>query len=158
MEITFKFIIDTVHPKKDLTVPVRLRFYHERNYKELSMGFSIPKKDWNEQLQQVFPTNENYLAHNTKISSTKSKIQKFLFLNEDNESFITPDEILQHLNQKENRERIKTKPDIFNYGKTHIAKLQSSGNIGNSIAYSCALSKLKSYAKTDNLTFESNFL
>lgn len=155
MEITFKFIIDKVHPKKNFTLPVRLRLYLDRSYKEHSLGFAVPKNDWNDQLQQVLPTNEDYLAYNTKISSIKSKIQKFLLFNEDRESSITPEEVIKHISQKQAKETAKVKPDIFIYGKEHIAKLQTTGNIGNSIAYSCAVSKLKSYVKTDKLTFEA---
>lgn len=33
--------------------------------------------------------------------------------------------------------------------------MQASGNIGNFIAYSCAINKLKSYANTDKLEFEA---
>lgn len=154
MEITFKFIVDKVHPKKNFTLPVRLRLYQERVYKEYSLGFAVLKDDWNEQLQQVLPSHENYLTYNTKISSLKTKVQKFLLFNEDKESFTTLEQVIKHLNQKEKKEAAKVKPDIFIYGKDHVAKLQETGNIGNSIAYSCALSKLKSYVNKDKLTFE----
>jgi hypothetical protein len=63
MGITFKFIVDRILPKKDLTLPVRLRLYQERDYKEYSLGISTNKDDWSEQLQQVFQTNENHLAY-----------------------------------------------------------------------------------------------
>ncbi len=155
MEITFKFIIDKIHPKKDFTLPVRLRLYQERNYKQHSLGFSILEKDWNEQLQQVLPVNENHLAYNAKISSIRSKVQKFLLFNEDRESCLTLDEVLKHISRKESKIAAKSKPDIFIYGKQHIAKLQAAGNIGNSIAYSCAINKLKSYTGKDNLEFEA---
>jgi integrase len=155
MEITFKFIIDKIHPKKDFTLPVRLRLYQERNYKQHSLGFSIPEKDWNEQLQQVLSVNENHLAYNAKISSIRSKVQKFLLFNEDRESCLTLEEVLKHISRKESKIEAKPKPDILAYGKQHIAKLQAAGNIGNSIAYSCAINKLKSYTGKDKLEFEA---
>jgi integrase len=155
MEISFKFIIDKIHPKKDFTLPVRLRLYQDRNYKEYSLGFSVLKEDWNEQLQQVSSVSDNYLAYNTKISSIKSKIQKFLLFNEDRETCITIEEIIEHISQKETKNVLKPKPDIISYGKDHIAKLQLTGNIGNSIVYSCAINKLKTYLKTDKLAFEA---
>jgi integrase/recombinase XerD len=154
MEITFKFIADKVHPKKNFTLPVRLRLYQDRNYKEYSLGFAVTKDDWNEQLQQVLPRNENHLTYNTKISSIKSKVQKFLLFNDDKEACLTPDEVIKHISQ-EKKERAKPKPDIISYGKEHIAKLQVSGNVGNSIVYSCAINKLSSYANTDTLPFEA---
>lgn len=153
MKLSFKFIIDKVHPKKNFTLPVRLRLYQDRDYKEHSLGFAVEKDDWNEQQQQVLSTNENHLTYNTEISSIKSKVQKFLLFNEDR--IITPDEVIRHVNQKEIKERAKAKPDIFIYCNEHIAKLQSSGNIGNSIAYSCAINKLKSYTNKDKLLFEA---
>ena len=154
MEITFKFIADKVHPKKNFALPVRLRLYQDRNYKEYSLGFAVPKNDWCEQLQQVLPRNENHLTYNTKISSIKSKVQKFLLFNDDKQSCLTPDEVIKHISQVKN-ERRKPKPDIISYGKEHIAKLQVSGNIGNSIVYACAINKLSSYVNADTLPFEA---
>ena len=123
MEITFKFIIDRIHSKKDLTLPIRLRMYQERNYKEYSLGISIPKDDWDEQLQQVSPSNKNHLAYNTKIFSIKTKVQKYLLFNEDKVNGITAEEIIKHVSRKEQKETIRVKPDILSYGKEHITKL-----------------------------------
>ncbi len=138
MEITFKFIADKVHPKKNFTLPVRLRLYQDRNYKEYSLGFSVLKNDWSEQLQQVLPSNENHLTYNTKISSIKSKVQKFFLFNEDKEGRLTVEDVIKHISQERN-ERTKPKPDIISYGKEHIAKLHLSGNIGNALVYSLPL-------------------
>ncbi|MBN8878447.1 MAG: site-specific integrase [Sphingobacteriales bacterium] len=155
MGFTFKFIVDKVHPKKNCTLPVRLRIYFDRIYKEHSLGFAVLQKEWDEKLQQVLPANENYLAYNTKISSTRSKVQKFLLLNEDRENPITAEEIISYIDQKKGKSVTKDKPDIINYGRRHIEKLQTSGNIGNAIVYSCAINKLKSYVGRDKLEFEA---
>lgn len=155
MEITFKFIVDRVHPKKNLTLPVRLRLYFNRDFKQHSLGFAVLQKDWDEQLQQVLPSNPDHLTYNTKIVSIRSKIQKFLLLNEDKEGQLTPQKIIDHLTQKLEKAILKDKPDILAYGKQHVLKLQASGNIGNSIAYSCAINKLASYVGKDNLEFEA---
>lgn len=154
MEITFKFIIDRVHPKKNLTLPVRLRLYFNRDFKQQSLGFAVLQKDWDEQLQQVLPSNPDHLTYNTKIASIRSKIQKFLLLNEDKEGQVTPQKIIDHLTQRLEKVVPKAKPDILAYGKQHILKLEASGNIGNSIAYSCAINKLQSYVGRDKLEFE----
>lgn len=155
MEITFKFIIDRVHPKRNLTLPVRLRLYFNRDFKQHSLGFAVLQKDWDEQLQQVLPSNPDHLTYNTKIATIRSKIQKFLLLNEDKEDQITPQKIIDHLTQKLEKLATKAKPDILAYGKQHILKLQASGNIGNSIAYSCAINKLAAYIGKDKLEFET---
>lgn len=100
MEITFKFLVDKVHPKKNLTLPVRLRLYCNRDFKQQSLGFAVLQKDWDEQLQQVLPSNPDHLTYNTKIASIRSKIQKFLLLNEDKEGYATPQKIIDHLYSK----------------------------------------------------------
>ena len=64
MEPTFKIILDRVHPKKYKTLPLRIRVYQGRKYKEQSLGISIPEFDWNEQLQTVHRTNSSYKAYN----------------------------------------------------------------------------------------------
>lgn len=154
MDITFKVILDRIHPKKDSTFPVRLRVFKGRNYKEYSFGIAIPEKDWNEQLQQVNPTNDSHLVYNTKISSIKAKLQRFLLLNEDDNSTITLEKIISHLNQNGQKKADKIIPDILDYGKKHIEKLKKAGHIGNSIVYSCAFNKLKEFASKEKLSFE----
>ena len=153
MDITFKLILDRIHPKKDLTLPIRLRVFRGRNYKEYSFGISIPEKDWNEQLQQVNHSNSSHLVYNTKISSTRAKLQRFLLLNEE-ESPLTLEKIISHLNQSGQKKANNVLPDIFEYVKKHIEKLQKAGHIGNSIVYSCAINKLKEFAGTVKLPFE----
>ena len=56
MESTFKIVLDRVHPKKNGTVPLRLRVYQNRKYREQSLSISISECDWDEQLQEVKPT------------------------------------------------------------------------------------------------------
>ena len=112
MDITFKLILDRIHPKKDLTLPIRLRVFRGRNYKEYSFGISIPEKDWNEQLQQVNHSNSSHLVYNTKISSTRAKLQRFLLLNEE-ESPLTLEKIISHLNQSGQKKANNVLPDIL---------------------------------------------
>ena len=154
MEPTFKIILDRVHPKKDRTLPLRLRVYQGRKYREQSLGISIPETDWNEQLQVVNTTNPSYKVFNIKINTLKAKVQRTILLNEDEESLITADEVIGKVSKKKSHKSEPVKLDILQYGKAHIATLEKTGHIGNSIVYSCAINKLQEYAKTDKLTFE----
>lgn len=154
MEPTFKIILDRVHPKKDKTLPLRLRVYQGRKYREQSLGISIPEADWNEQLQAVNTSNPNHKVFNIKISSVKAKVQRTILLNEDEENLITPGEVISKLSRKKSQKPATAKPDILQYGKAHIATLEKTGHIGNSIVYSCTINKLQAYAKTDKLTFD----
>ncbi|HWR32005.1 MAG TPA: site-specific integrase, partial [Chitinophagaceae bacterium] len=153
METTFKIILDRRHPKKNLTLPLRLRIYQNRDYKELTLGIAITEADWNEQLQEVSASNPIHSIYNAKIASIKSKIRRVILFNEDEDDIITPDEIIKQISRKHQRKAAVQKPDILQYGKQHIVKLESTGHIGNSIVYSCAISKLQKFAKKDKLTF-----
>jgi len=154
METTFKIILDKRHPKKDLTLPLRLRIFQNRDYKEYTLGISIIETDWNEQLQEVVKSNPSHGIYNAKIASVKAKVRKAILFNEDEETIVTPEEIIKQISRKHQRKTIPEKPDILLFGKQHIAKLESAGQIGNAIVYSTAVNKLRKYTNKDKLPFE----
>ena len=153
METTFKIVLDKRHPKKDLTLPLRLRVYQNRDYKEHTLGISIVEADWDEKLQEVLKSNPNHGIYNSKIATLKAKARKAILFNEDEEYNTTPYELINQISSNGQKNE-KVKPDILAYGKQHIAKLEVEGRIGNSIVYSCAVNKLKGYANKDELPFE----
>ncbi|UEG49831.1 site-specific integrase [Ferruginibacter lapsinanis] len=155
MELTFKIVLDKRHKKANETYPLKLRVFQNRAYKECSLNIAILENDWDSNLQVVLSTNDSYTALNSKLTSTKAKVQKLIFLSEDLEEFTTPEKIISQLKRKEQQKNPISKPDIIKYGEEHIAKLQIAGKIGNSIVYSCAINKLKEYCKSDKLTFEA---
>lgn len=132
-----------------------MRVFQDRKYKTYSLNIDLRENDWDEQTQQVKTSNPNQRLYNVKIGTLKAKVQKSIFLNEDEETLLTPEQIINEVSRNKQKILVQEKPDLFEYGKNHIAQLQVSGNIGNSIAYSCALSKLKSYVIKDKLTFEA---
>lgn len=152
MELTFKIVLDKRHQKKNEAYPLKLRIFQNRLFKECSLNIDIPDKDWNNNMQLILPSNENYNVLNSKLSFTKAKVQKLICLNEDEK--ITPDKIISILKNKGQNKTKEVKLDILKYGKEHIAKLKTSGFIGNAIAYSCSINKLESYVNTDSLKFE----
>ena len=155
MELSFKIVLDKRHQKKNETYPLKLRVFQNRVFKECSLNIDLPEKDWDINMQTVLSSNENSNGINSKLATTKAKVQKLIFLNEDLEKVTTPETIITQLKQKAQKAIAKVQPDILKYGKEHIAKLRSTGNIGNSIAYSCAINKLQGYIKTEVLTFEA---
>lgn len=154
MEATFKIILDKRYQKKNLTYPLRMRIFQDRKYKTHSLNIDLRETDWDEQLQQVNNSNPNQRLYNVKIATLKAKVQKSIFINEDEETLLTPEQIINEVSRKKHNSLIQEKPDLLEYGRKHIAKLETAGQIGNSIVYDCAINKLKSYAKTDKLTFE----
>lgn len=153
METTFKIVLDKRRPKKNNTYPLRMRVYQGGDYKSYSLGIDLRESDWDEQTQQVKPSHPTYKMHNVKITSLKAKVQKSIFLTETDEEIVSPKELIQQISGNGKKKQV-VKPDILAYGKEHIAQLQATGHIGNAIVYSCAINKLKEYAKSDTLTFE----
>lgn len=131
-----------------------MRIFQDRKYKTHSLNIDLRETDWNEQTQQVNTSNPNQRLYNVKIATLKAKVQKSIFLNEDEETLLTPEQIINEISRKKQKSLVQEKPDLLEYGRNHIAKLETAGRIGNSIVYGCAINKLKNYAKTDKLTFE----
>lgn len=111
-------------------------------------------KDWNEQLQIVNSSNLNYQIYNAKLAKIKAKIHKAILFNEDESEMITSTEIIELVKGIDRKKLIALKQDILRFGKEHILQLQSTGNIGNAICYSCAVNKLQSFVKKNQLLFE----
>lgn len=153
METTFKIVLDTRRVKKNNTYPLRMRVYQGRDYKTHSLGIDLREFDWNEQTQQVKSCNPNYKLYNVQISSLKMKVQKSIFMSEGEKETLSPVELLNQATST-GQKKVVSKPDILAYGSQHIAKLETTGQIGNSIVYSCAIKKLQGYAKTNVLAFE----
>lgn len=153
MELTFKVVLDQRHKRKNDTYSLKLRVYQDRDYKECSLGIDITPEEWDCQLQMVLPLNTHHKIHNTKLASVKSKVRKFILFNEDEPELITAAEVIEQLKRKQVR-KIVSKLDVIKYGKAHIENLRKSGNIGNAICYSCAISKLTSFVNRENLFFE----
>lgn len=153
METTFKIVLDKRRAKKNNTYPLRMRVYQGREYKTYSLGIDLRETDWNEQTQQVKTSHPSHKLHNVKLSTLKAKIQKSIFMNETEDEIVTPDVLISQI-AGNGQQKQAAKPDILAYGKQHIAKLESAGQVGNAIVYSCAINKLKSYAKSDTLAFE----
>lgn len=154
MEIGFKIVLDKRYQKKNLTYPLKMRVYQDRTYKTYSLGIDLRENDWNEQLQEVNPSNPNHRLFNVKITSLKAKVQKSIFLNEDEEESLSADDLIQQISRKSQRKVIAPKPDILAYGNGIVDKLKATGQVGNSIVYSCAINKLKGFAKAEKLSFD----
>lgn len=153
METTFKIVLDKRRAKKNNTYPLRMRVYQDRTYKTHSLGIDLRESDWDDQTQQVNTSNPNHRLYNVKINSIKFKVQKSIFLNEDEEKVVSPEELVSKLTLKGQKKQV-TQPDILAYGKQQVTKLEVEGRIGNAIVYSTAVNRLRKFASKDKLPFE----
>lgn len=156
MSITFKFLLNKRRETSNGNFPVILRVYEGANYNELSLKVRIRESDWNEGLQLVLPTNEDFDIHNSKILGFKSKVQRLILLAELGEQKTSPSEIIGSLVSKESKVESKAaKTSIIKYGEDQVKALTNSGKVGNAFAYSCAINKLKAFVKNKELSFEA---
>lgn len=153
MEINFKIVLDKRRAKKNNTYPLRMRVYQGGSYKTHSLGIDLREKDWDDQTQQVRALNPNHKLYNLKIATLKSKIQKSIFLSEDEERAVSPEGLIESV-ARSGKKNPEAKPDILAYGTLHIAKLRAAGQIGNAIVYTSTINKLKGFANKESLPFE----
>jgi cellulase/cellobiase CelA1 len=102
----------------------------------------------------VFTSNNSYKIYNAKIIAVKTKVQKSILLHEEDQALSPADIVNKVTHTRKAKTSAAAKTDILEYGKNHVAQLKEAGNIRNAIAYSCSLSKLKEYAKSEKLAFE----
>lgn len=153
METNIKIVLDKRRAKKNNTYPLRMRVYQGRKYKTHSLGIDLRESDWDDQTQLVNTCNPNHRLYNLKISNLKSKAQKSIFLNEDEEKAVSPEELINSVTRNGQKKQ-EVLPDILVYGTQHIAKLKAAGQIGNSIVYTSTVNKLKGFAGKESLPFE----
>ena len=125
MELTFKIILDRRYQRNNETFALKLRVYQDRDYRECSLNININENDWDQHLQLVKSWNANHKIYNSNISTINAKVRKLILLNEDEEVCITPDEIIHQIKKIDKKKVKATKPDIFKFGKEHMANLEN---------------------------------
>ncbi len=154
MEISYKFILDKRRKSVGNRYPIKLRVYQNREFKEITLNIKVEAQHWDDKIQEVTYSDPDYKQYNAKISSLKSKVQNALLMAElgSNIEFNMADviNIIKPSNKPDTIKRLQ----VFEFGEILVIQLKQQGRIGNSIVYSCALAKLKSYNKNLPLYFE----
>ncbi|MFI5187210.1 MAG: Arm DNA-binding domain-containing protein [Chitinophagales bacterium] len=122
-------VLDRRHPKKDLTIPLRLRIYHKRKYKEYTLGISIFESDWDDQLQQVLTSNKFHKIFNTKITSIKAKVLRKIMLSDEEICNLSPEEILTTLKGENFKRIIKKNLTYLNMEKIISRNCRQQGGL-----------------------------
>jgi len=154
MEISYKFILDKRRKTANERYPIKVRVYQNRQFKEFSLNIKVKSQHWNELQQEVVDSEPDYKLYNAKLALIKSKIQNGVLMAELGSipDFTIADviKIIKPSKKDDARERLQ----VAEFGKKLVTQLEQQGRIGNSIVYSCALSKLKSYCNDLPLYFE----
>lgn len=149
MAVTFKAFLDERRKKMDGTYPLKIRVTIDGKHKEIGLNVDLQKKDWNGKYQLVKDTHPNSKLIQLKISKALNTIQEKALLFENLDRTFSIDDITDGLSN--NQSRI-TFIDFF---KEAIQQQLKMGKVGNSVAYSCSLSKLQKHIGNKPLKFEN---
>jgi len=148
--ITVKAVLDTRSVKKDNTSPLKLRLLYNRKSNQISLGYSILPKDWDEKKERIKPsckTVENVNRINAIILKKKQKAFDTL-------STLEAEEKLSALTFKEIKAQILNVDSqimVIAFGEEIMADLRKARRFGNARAYRTMLRSVKDFEKGKDL-------
>lgn len=142
MDITYKFVLDKRRTKADGVYPLKLRVFQQGKFKEKATGIQLHESAWLDKQQAIAPTDEAYKKNSFILNSLKTRIEKIILLTVDSTEYLTPDILLNRLN---NRPERKADTKMAEYGDTLINSLKTANRAGTALAYRDAVNSLISY-------------
>lgn len=145
--VTANLILDTRYEKKGNLYPIKLRVILNRRSFDISMGFSIPVKDWDEKGQQVKPSSkavENATRLNSILSKEKQKVLEVLIRLQDEGKLetITLEELKSFTVQK------STEAMTLAFAQEIIAELREAKKFGNARVYTTMFRSIRDFVKS----------
>ncbi|MCB9334312.1 MAG: site-specific integrase [Lewinellaceae bacterium] len=144
--VTTNIILDTRYKKKGNLFPLKLRVVLNRKFFDISLGFSIPAKDWDEKGQQIksSKTVENVTRLNSIISKEKQKVVDVIIRLQDEGKLdtISLDELKSYATQK------NTEAMTLAFAEEIIAELQEAKKFGNARVYDTMLRSIRDFVKS----------
>ncbi len=154
---TIKVSMDTRRKKVDNTYPLKLRITVNQKSRDLSLGISVSKADWNGSLQKVSDTHPNSRLLNLKIRNKYNDVERIILKLEDKGKTFTAQTVIDALKPSKKKKKPTppkpTTPTFFEYGDKLVERLKKSQNLGNARVYENTLKRMKSYLGHENLKF-----
>jgi len=153
MNTSIKISLDTRRLKKNGSYPIILRLAHGRNTIPISLGYSVPAKDWNERSGKINKTYKgisNITRLNNLIQKKKANALDIITQLKDSGE-------IQFLSIKELKERIvskSSKTTFIKYTEQFIEELKEAGRIGYAQSVKSTLNAVKRFRNDKDLTFE----
>jgi len=127
---TIKVSMDTRRKKVDNTYPLKLRITVNQKSRDLALGISVSKEDWDIPLQKVSETHPNSRLLNLKIRNKHNETERIILKLEDEGKIFTAQTIIDTLNpskKKKNPTPPKpTTPTFFEYGDKLVERLKAT--------------------------------
>ena len=146
MSLTSKILLNSRHTKKDGTQAIIVRITLNRKSFEISTGYSVNPKYWNESKSEIktnCPDVSNVTRLNKLIRQKRVDFEdKIITLQENNEiSSLTLSQIKNRLTNK------KPENTIFSFTDKIIKELKTAGKVGNARVYQTLRNSLSNYLK-----------
>lgn len=144
--VTTRIVLDARYKKKDNTCPLKLRIVHNRQTYHISLGYSIPAKDWDDTGQLVKSTYKavkNIARFNAIIHKEKQKaLDAFNRLQEEGQlNALSFKEIKKVLAAKD------TQTMTLAFGDEIIDQLREAKKHGNARVYDTMLRSVSDFVK-----------
>lgn len=150
MTITSKIFLDKRHTKQDGTQALKLRVTIQRKSFEMSLGYTVPQKYWNEQSQKVKPNCplvQNTTRLNNRLQKQRTAIlEQLLQLQESGE--------LERMSMREIKQRITDKQNdayVLAFADTIITELKEAKKVGNANVYKTMRNSIRTYLKEKDI-------
>ena len=148
--ISIKIILDDRLEKKDGTCPLKIRVIINRRSFHISLGYSIPSKEWDDSNQRIksgSKTISNTTRFNSIINSRKQQVYDVLLKLQDDGTLenMTLDRLKDHLT------RNSSETLALEFGEEVINQLVQGRKIGNARVYRTMLSSLRAYLNGKDL-------
>lgn len=151
MSLQHKFLIDTRRAKADGTFPIKLRVYSPAGNKEVALGITVRRGDWDEANQIVLPSDPNFKVNSLKLHAAKAKVERRILLAEQGDELLAPNELISYVAKKiENRSKVTLR--TFSDGL--IDGMKKAGRAGHAMAYRGAVNSIINYTGNEQLRFE----
>jgi integrase/recombinase XerD len=146
MSLTSKIFLDNRRPKQDGTQPIKLRLTINRKFIEISMGYPIHPKYWDERKMEIKPNapiGDSVTRLNNLIKKTQSEyIGKVIELQDSGE--------IASMSMKDIKNRLLGKADdsyLIMFCTTIIQENEQKGSVGNAKVYTTLKRSVSNFLK-----------
>ena len=150
MATTVKVVRDTRREKEDGTYPVVLRLVHNRDSRNIPLGYSVSNTDWNEKEKAVKSSYANSTRVNYSINKKLTEAKKAIIDNENRIDTLTIDEVKALITSSESSSTPplpeKKELTFYEFTDTIITRLEKSKRYGSVVTYGGCKSSIKKFA------------
>ena len=147
MNATINFEIRENKEDANGECPLYLRITYNRKPSWMSLGFKVKPSDWNKDKQLIRRSNSRYKVLNDQLLKTKAKAHDAILELKEIDK-LDSKRVVAMIKGHDNKE-------FFTYAKKYIDSVRDSGSIRLAKNTQVIVNKIKGFAKSDSLSFNS---